>query len=1046
MMASHQEIAFEDEICAHLSANGWLYSDNTHGYDKGRALYPADLFAWLEETQADELAKVVTPGAPTETAQREQLLDRIVKVLDTPMEHGGGTLNALRKPIGHVSARFSLCEFQPETTRNQSTLDRFEKNRVRVMRQVHYSTAHSNSIDLVLFVNGLPVATIELKTDFTQSVEHAKRQYKKDRLPRDPKTGHVEPLLGFGTRALVHFAVSNDEVWMTTRLAGNDTHFLPFNMGDGESGTNPPNPSGSRTAYLWERVLECSAWLDILGKFMHVEVRTDIDPITGKAKKSTTLLFPRFHQWDAVTKLTTVARNEGPGHRYLVQHSAGSGKTNSIAWLAHRLARLHDASNHKVFDSVIVVTDRTVLDSQLQDAIRQIDSQQGVVATITGDEAQKAGETSKSQLLAKSLTGGKLIVVVTLQTFPYALQAIRETKGLAHKRFAVIADEAHSSQTGETANKLKSVLSTEELADLADGGEIDVEAVLAAEQTGRVGQDKISYFAFTATPKGKTLELFGRPSAGGKPVPFHVYSMQQAIEEGFILDVLRGYHEYDTAFRIAQTAADGRLKAAGPGQEPQPDEDVLVDQNAATKALLRWVKLHPTNISQKVAIIVEHFRQNVEGLLDGHAKAMIVCDSRKAAVRYKLGIDKYIAEQGYTTLRTLVAFSGSVEDLESGPDPFTEASMNPDAGGQDLRRAFAKPDFNIMLVANKFQTGFDQPLLCAMYVDKRLSGVTAVQTLSRLNRTLPSRGKDRTFILDFVNSAEEIQAAFEPYYKAAYLERETDPNLVHDLRTKLDAAGIYTWPEVEATVEAWVRYAGNNALAKSVDPGKERFRSAYLAAVQKDDKAELDRLDLFRKDVGTYVRLYDFMSQIVDYGETDLMRLAVYLRLLERLIRPGDYVADIDLSDVELTHTQQIDRGVKDVRLQGDKGLTGVTAAGSGTKPDPKMVLLEEAIARLNELFGDESFTEGQKERWVRNVVDSLMENDTLVEQASVNVESQFLESPDLSDAVTIAVLGNQDSQNRMADAFTQGGHVQSVLVDILGRLVHLEAQERRAA
>lgn len=590
------------------------------------------------------------------------------------------------------------------------------------------------------------------------------------------------------------------------------------------------------------------------------------------------------------------------------------------------------------------------------------------------------------------------------------------------------------------------MLTTAELADLADGGEIDVEAVLAAEQAGRVGQDKISYFAFTATPKGKTLELFGRPGADGKPVPFHLYSMKQAIEEEFILDVLRGYHEYATAFQIAQRAAGGRLHAARPGEEPQPDEAVLVDQNAATKALMRWVKLHPTNIAQKVAIIVEHFRENVEGLLDGHAKAMVVCDSRKAAVRYKLEIDRYIAQKGYPNLQALVAFSGSVDDPESGPEPFTEGSMNPGAKGKDLRRAFAGDEFKVMLVANKFQTGFDQPLLCAMYVDKRLSGVTAVQTLSRLNRTLPLRGKDRTFVLDFVNSADDIKAAFEPYYKAAYLERETDPELVHDLRSKLEQAGIFTWPEVNATVEAWVTDSGNNALAACLEAGKQRFRSAYLAALEQEDKAELDRLDLFRKDVGTYVRLYDFMSQILDYGETDLMRLAVYLRLLERLIRSGDGVVDVDLSDVQLVRSKQIDRGVKDVSLEGKGGLKGVTAAGSGGKPDPHMVLLQEAIERLNELFGDESFTPGQKEAWVGSVVKNLMENDTLVAQATVNAESQFLESPDLADAVTLAVLGNQDSQNRMSDAFTQGGQVQSVLIDILGRLVHLEAAQRRAA
>ncbi len=1045
-MSGYKELSFEESICTHLEQHGWLYSENAKGYDVERALFPEDLFGWLEETQPDELAKVVTAGSPSEKQQRDQLLDRVMKRLDTPLEQGGGTLNLLRGGVNHVSAKVSLCQFKPETGLNEATLDRYRRVRVRVMRQVYYSTTNGNCIDLVLFVNGLPVATLELKTDFTQSIGAAKKQYKEDRLPRDPKTGKAEPLLGFGNRALVHFAVSNEEVWMTTRLAGPKTFFLPFNKGDGERAGNPLDPEGgSRTTYLWKDVLQRDAWLDILGRFMHVEVRTDVDPITGKQSKSTTLLFPRFHQWDAVTKLARAARADGPGNRYLVQHSAGSGKTNSIAWLAHRLARLHNDANEKVFDSVIVVTDRTVLDSQLQDAIRQIDSQQGVVATITGDEAQKTGLGSKSGLLAKALTDGKLIIVVTLQTFPHAMEAIRKTKGLADKRFAVIADEAHSSQSGESANRLKSVLSAEEmaeleLADLDEGGEIDTEALLAAEQKARVGNDKISYFAFTATPKGKTMELFGSPGPDGKPVPFHVYSMQQAIEEGFILDVLRGYHEYDSAFQIAQEATGGRLKPARAGEQEQPDEELLVDQNAATKALLRWVKLHPTNIGQKVAIIVEHFRDNVEPLLDGHAKAMVVCDSRKAAARYKEEIDKYIAEQGYPNLRALVAFSGSITDAEYGLDGATEASLNPGIGGKDLRRAFAGDDYKVMLVANKFQTGFDQPLLCAMYVDKRLSGVNAVQTLSRLNRTYPSRGKDRTFIVDFVNKAADIQDAFEPYYKTAYLERATDPNLVHDLRTKLEQASIFTWPEVEGVAEAWTQQRDNHELMRFVDPGKKRFHDAYAAAARAGDKPEQDRLDLFRKDVGTYVRLYDFMSQIVDYGETDLMRLAIYLRLLERVIRPDGEAVGVDLDGVQLRQMRQLDRGVKDVSLDGGKGLSGLTAAGSGSKPEPHMVLLQEAIERLNELFGEEAFTDGQTEGWVNGVVTSMMENDTVVEQARANAESQFLESPDLAEAVTIAVLGNQDSHNRMADAYASGGNIQEELIDIFGRLVHLAA------
>jgi type I restriction enzyme R subunit len=1041
-VAQHNEKPFETEICKHLADGGYFYSDQSSGYDKARALFPEDVLGWLGETQPDELAKVVKAGSANEAKQREQLLDRLVKVLDTPMDAGGGTLNVLRNGFKHVSARFDMCQFKPETTLNPATIERYGKVRVRVVRQVYFSTADGRSVDLVLFINGLPFGTLELKTDFTQSVQEAIDQYKKDRHPKHPVTKHEEPLLGFGNRALVHFAVSNDEVWMTTRLNGEQTHFLPFNLGrDGGAG-NPLNVSGSPTSYLWERVLQRDSLLDIAGKFMHVEVAQRRDPITGKVTRSTTLLFPRLHQWGVVHALADAARAEGPGHRYLVQHSAGSGKTNSIAWTAHRLARLHNAANEKVFDSVIVVTDRTVLDAQLQEAIRQIDGNTGVVLAVDRDEAARAGATSKSDLLAKALTDGKLIIVVTIQTFPFALDAIRKTKGLKDKTFAVIADEAHSSQTGATANKLKEVLSAEELSDLEDGGEIDTEALLAAEMTARAASENISYFAFTATPKSKTLELFGTPDGDGKPRPFHLYTMKQAIEEGYILDVLPGYHDFDTAFQIAKNASSGKLKPAGPGEEVQAD-DKLVDQAAATKGLMRWVKLHPTNIGQKVQIIVEHFRVNVEYLLDGHAKAMVVTDSRKAAVRYKHAIDEYIAKKGYSEIGTLVAFSGDVEDTETGPGPFNEKTMNPGLNGRDLRTAFATEDFKVMLVANKFQTGFDQPLLVAMYVDKQLSGVTAVQTLSRLNRTYRAPSgevKQDTFVLDFVNKPEEIKAAFEPYYTDAFLETATDPNLVHDLAAKLDQAAIYTDGEIDAAVTAWIKGTGNNALKAALGPAQQRFKDRYVAALQSADKAELDALDVFRKDVGSFIRLYDFMSQIIDYGDTNLEKRSIYLRLLERLIRPETYTAEVDLSGVVLTNVKQVDKGKTDISLGARTGLKGATAAGSATKRDPKLVAFQEIIERLNELFGDEDFTTALKESFLETLLRALLDDNTLVTQAQANSKTQFLESPDLNDAVVGAVLSNQTSHNKMAEYFFGEGKGPAELVHMIGALVHLHA------
>lgn len=1031
-MADYNESKFEREIAEYLADNDWLYSRNDDGYDRTRALFPEDVFGWLDDTQPEELAKVLKQDSD---AERAQVLDRLVKVLDAPLESGGGTLNVLRKGFSHVSARFDMCQFKPESTLNPATVEKYGRVRVRVMRQVHYSTATQHSLDLVLFVNGLPVATIELKTDFTQSVTDAIDQYKNDRSLKDPATGAPQPLFGFGTRALVHFAVSNEEVWMTTRLAESKTHFVPFNRGTPEGGAgNPPASDGkSATAYLWEEILQRDTWLEIIGRFMHLETKSTRDPISGQVSKATTLLFPRFHQWDVVTKLTKSVIHEGPGNRYLIQHSAGSGKTNSIAWTAHRLARLQ-VDNEKVFDSVIVVTDRNVLDAQLQEAIKQIDataqkgqSYAGIVAAIDVDEARKQGETSKSGLLAKALLNGKLIVVVTIQTFPFAMKEIRDNAGLHGKRFAVIADEAHSSQTGRTAADLKAVLTSEELAAVEDGAEIDIEALLAAEASERASSSDISYFAFTATPKAKTLELFGRvPAGGGLPEPFHVYSMKQAIEERYILDVLRGYHSFQMAFKVAGTA----------------DEETQVDQAEATMRVKRWVKINPQTIAQKAALIVEHFQENVSGLLDGHAKAMVVADSRLAAVRYKREIDKYVKTRGYD-IGTLVAFSGSISDSEYGIEDATEASMNPGAG--DLRKAFTGDEYKVMIVANKFQTGFDQPLLCAMYVDRRLSGVTTVQTLSRLNRTYrtPSgQVKDTTMIVDFVNVPEQIQQDFEPYYTGSYLETATDPNLVHDIAMKLDSAGVYELSEIDLVVDCWVKGRGNQALDSAFAPTLTRFHARRNVAIEAGDKAELDALTMFAKDLGSFVRVYDFMSQIVDYGSADLEKRSIFYRLLIKRLRDGSDRDDIDLSSLSLTAVRQIDRGKANLSLGKPSGLKGMTETGSGEKRDPKMVALHEVIERLNDLFGAEEFSASQPEAFVRALIERMLENEELVQQARVNSVKQFSESPDFNEAVIDAVTDNQGAHNKMADFMWSDAPGRPKLILALAKAFHEFAVE----
>ncbi len=1016
-MADHNEVVFETEISGHLEANGWLYSQSDAGYDRERALFPDDLFAWLEATQPAAYEKALKAAG-----SEAKFLDVLTTALDKPLEHGGGTLSILRNGVQYIGGgRLKMAQFRPETTLNETSNKHYAAMRVRVMRQVHFSTADQRSIDLVFFVNGLPVATVELKTDFTQSLDEAIQQYRRDRNPMT--NGRPEPLLSFGHRALVHFAVSNELAAMTTKLEGEKTHFLPFNAGHDGGAGNPPGAGGrSATAYLWERVWEKDAWLTIIGRLMLVETKEEWDVATGTSVRRTSVLFPRFHQWEAVTNIVSAVAEEGVGQRYLIEHSAGSGKTNTIAWTAHRLARLH-VKDRKVFDSVIVVVDRTVLDGQLQEAIRQIDGNK-IVATISPEDVRKAGAKSKSSLLATALKSGELIIAVTVQTFPHALEEIRADAGLKGKKFAVIADEAHSSQSGQISSKLKQVLTAEEIREIEDGGEVDVETILASEMAERAESANICYLAFTATPKNKTLELFGRKGPDGKPREFHLYSMKQAIEEGYILDVLKGYQAYETALKIAGNA----------------NSDGEVEEGAARKGLMRWVRLHPTNISQKVQIVVEHFHANVAHLLDGKAKAMVVTDSRKAAVKYKKAIDAYLAkraaEDASYNYRTLVAFSGGVKMLEDevwasdwGPAPskddeFTEANMNPGAGA-DLAAAFKGETYKVMLVANKFQTGFDQPLLSAMYVDKKLSGVTAVQTLSRLNRThrtASGEQKRKTFVIDFVNKPEDIKAAFEPYFKNATLETETDPYVVVHLATKLAQAGIYTADDVRKVAELWVTRKGNNALSAAISPAQHDFARRYARALEEDDKVTLNTLDLFRKDVSTYVRLYDFMSQIVDYGDPYLEMLSIYLRLLERVIGDSTVFAEVDLSDVVLVGVKHTKSTQVDISLTGDGQLTGISAAGTGTKKEPKYVALQVVIDRMNDLFGAEAFTESQIREFVNGLVQRLLDYPDLVKQTQVNSKKQFLESQDFQSAVTEAVIDNQGAHNTMADYFFSDG------------------------
>lgn len=1028
-MALHTEIQFELEICNHLAANGWLYGapgseGDASGYDTPRALYPADLLAWVQATQPQAWEALTKNHG---TAAEAMLLDRLRKALDER-----GTLEVLRVGIDLLGLKspLKLAQFKPALAMNPELQVRYAANRLRVVRQCR--TNHDDIIDLVLFLNGVPVATAELKTDFTQDMNAAVDQYRFDRIPKPKGRPFAEPLLDFPRGALVHFAVSNRTVMMATRLQGPATRFLPFNQGDHGGAGNPANPAGHRTAYLWEQVWQRDSWLEIIGRYLVTQ--------RDSKKKVTGFIFPRYHQLDATRKLQAAVLAEGAGHKYLIQHSAGSGKTNSIAWTAHFLADLHDAQNNKLFDSVLVVSDRNVLDAQLQEAIFDFERTKGVVATIKGEGGSKSGE------LAEALGGGKKIVVCTIQTFPFALKAVQELAATQGKRFAVIADEAHSSQTGEAASKLKQLLSAEELKDLADGGEVGTEDLLAMQMAARANDKGITYVAFTATPKAKTLELFGRrpqpdqpAGPGNLPAPFHIYSMRQAIEEGFILDVLKNYTPYKLAFKLANNGKEWNEKE--------------VERSEAMKGLMRWVRLHPYNISQKVAVVVEHFRENVQPLLDGHAKAMVVVGSRQEAVRWQLAIQRYIQENGYK-MGTLVAFSGEVNDPEQVDEAVTENStrLNPLLKGRDMREAFATDEYQILLVANKFQTGFDQPLLCGMYVDKRLGGIQAVQTLSRLNRAYsgPYGLKDTTYILDFVNEPDDILAAFKTYYETAELAGVTDPHLVYDLRAKLDASGHYDEFEVERVVLAEMNAKATQAmLVAAIEPVADRllkrYKAAQLALAQAQQAAkegpatqaakdELAALQLFKRDLGTFVRVYAFLSQVFDYGNTAIEKRAMFFKRLLPLLDFGREREGVDLSKVVLTHHRLKDQGKRSLALHDDDGehkLQPLTDTGGGAVQEKQKVLLSEILAKVNDLF-DGELSDDDRLVYVNHVKGKLLESDILVQQANNNSKGQFDNSPDLDSALTDAIIDAFGAYTSMSKQALDSERVRAGLKAIL--------------
>jgi type I restriction enzyme R subunit len=868
-------------------------------YDRALCLLPRDVVDFVLATQPKEWKKLEQHHG---AAVREQFLRRLAAEIERR-----GALDVLRNGIKDSGCKFRLAYFRPASGLNEETRRLHAANLFAVVRQLHYSTKNEKSLDLVLFLNGIPIFTAELKNPLTgQTVEDAIRQYKTDRDPR-------EPLFKYG-RCLAHFAVDPDLVYVTTQLVGLRTRFLPFNRGKYGGAGNPPVPptqQGYATGYLWDETWARDSVLDLVRQFIHeVEEEDDKGRKTGKRL----LIFPRYQQLDCVRKLVADARSRGAGQRYLIQHSAGSGKSFTIAWLAHQLATLHDAADRRVFDSIVVVTDRRVLDRQLQTTMRQFEQTLGVVETID----------TTSRQLKEALESGKTIIVTTLQKFPIIAGQIGELPG---RRFAVIVDEAHSSQSGESTKSLKASLAAKNLEDAeredAEGepGEDEVDNLALAEAVKRGHVPNLSLFAFTATPKPKTLELFGTRRPDGTFAPFHLYSMRQAIEEGFILDVLQNYTTYTAYWRLLKKIED----------------DPRYDKQKAEYLLKSFVELHPHAIGEKVKIMVEHFAAQVQGEIGGKAKAMIVTRSRLHAVRYKLAIDKYLAERGYP-FKALVAFSGTVTD---GGKDYTEANMNGFPETQTARM-FERPEYRFLVVANKFQTGFDQPLLHTMYVDKKLGGVNAVQTLSRLNRTHPE--KKGTIVLDFANEAAEIQAAFEPYYETTLLSEATDPNLLYEMENRLAAFPVYTDADIAAFAKVYFDpKATQDRLYAVLSPLVERFRG-----LSNEEQAD------FRGQLTDYARRYAFLAQVMPFADASLEKLYVFARHLRRLL-PADREAlprEVQQNiDMESYRIQQTSSGKITLERKPGVLVPASTRGAHGTRPE-ELEPLSRIIAELNERFG----------------------------------------------------------------------------------------------
>ena len=1007
---------FESEIEKYLISpeGGWIKADDS-GYRndmyRGMALDIVTLTDFIKASQ------------PMAWRRFERMCNidpvrQFYKAFDSAVQQVG-LIEVLRHGFKHRGVQFSVCYFAPESTLNQLAVENYKKNVCQCIRQWHYSETNNNTVDMMLAINGIPVVAIELKNQLTgQSIDDAKRQWMYN---RDPK----EPCFGQNKRILAYFAVDLYDAAMATKLDRDKTYFLPFNQGsngagkDGGAG-NPPTEDGDYvTSYLWKEVWQKDKLLDIIQKFINVqkeEKKTKNKDGSQRIETNIKLIFPRYHQLDVVRKLVAHVRENGAGHNYLIQHSAGSGKSNSIAWTAYRMASLHNTDNEAIFDSVIIVTDRRVLDQQLQATVSSFDHTLGTVVTID--------EKKSSQDLKNAINDGKRIIVTTLQKFPVIYDQVKDTAG---KHFAIIVDEAHSSQTGQSAMKLKTALADvedalKEYAELEGKAEeeIDNKDILVQEMLSQGRHRNLSFFAFTATPKGKTLEIFGEAWPDGSFHPFHIYSMKQAIEEGFILDVLANYVTYKMCYQIASNTP----------------ENPEVPTSKAIKTIKRYEELHPHNLEQKAAIIVETFRDITKKKIGGQGKMMVVTASRLAAVRYYHTIKKYLRDNNYDDVEIMIAFSGALKDPDE-PDgkEYTESNMNIDRNGNPVKESQTKAVFHdegdVLIVAEKYQTGFDEPLLHTMIVDKELRDVKAVQTLSRLNRTYP--GKEDTYVLDFVNPVERIKEAFQQFYRETSLDEEINFDLIYTTQRILHEYNVYTQEDIEKVTSI---YIDENVRASNSTQAK--ISNALLPVAQKYNALNQEQRYQFRREVRNLVKWYNYISQITRMFDKDLHHEYIFCSYLAKLL-PGDPTIEFNLDNrVKLEYYQLAKTFEGAIELDDQSGSWAPTNPKRAGAKQEKLSPLEEIIQRINEEFMGE-FTDAD-----RVIVEDLynrMKKDEDVQKAAQTDDRQVYHRsvfPGIFDETAMAAyMENQEAYIQLFQDAKKYHAVQAALADMLYRDLH---------